>query len=85
MARTGLAAGVAALIAFPDVVRVLNIQDLPGVALLLAVSLGVTRVLALPKVDQWLDRFAPWLASEPPTDTTADTNEPSNTADTNER
>lgn len=64
--RTALAAGTAALIAFPDIVRVLSIEDLPGVALIMAISLGLTRVFALPSVDAWLRRFAPWLAASPP-------------------
>lgn len=71
--RTALAAGTAALIAFPDIVRVLSIEDLPGVALIMAISLGLTRVFALPSVDAWLRRFAPWLAASPPADTKVDT------------
>lgn len=71
--RTSLAAGVAALIAFPDIARVLSIEHLPGVGLVMAISLGLTRVFALPNVDAWLRRFAPWLASRPPADTKGDT------------
>lgn len=81
--RTALAAGVAALIAFPDIVRVLSIEDLPGVAAIMAISLGLTRVFTLPKVDAWLKRFAPWLASRPP-GTPADTDSPEPPADTHD-
>lgn len=31
----------------------------------LAISAGVTRVMALPGVNSWLERFVPWLAAEP--------------------
>lgn len=31
----------------------------------LAICLGVTRVMALPGVNGWLERFVPWLAAEP--------------------
>ena len=32
-------------------------------ALGLAICGAVTRILALPQVDEWLHRFAPWLAT----------------------
>lgn len=83
--RTSLAAGTAALIAFPDIARVLSIEHLPGVALVMAISLALTRVFALPSVDAWLDRYAPWLASSPPATTKADTDSPDPPADTDER
>lgn len=82
--RTALAAGLAALIAFPDIVRVLKIEDLPGVAVTMAIAMGVTRVLALPKVEAWLKRFAPWLASAPPAHTKDDTDSPGPPADTHD-
>ena len=31
----------------------------------LAISAGVTRVMALPGVNEWLQRFLPFLAAEP--------------------
>lgn len=34
-------------------------------ALGLGVCLGITRVMALPGVNGWLERFVPWLAAEP--------------------
>jgi len=37
----------------------------PGVGAALAISAGVTRVLALPSVDAFLKHWAPWLATQP--------------------
>lgn len=37
----------------------------PVVAATLAVAGGVTRILAIPGVEQWLRRFFPWLAAAP--------------------
>lgn len=78
--RTAIAAGAAALIAFPDIARVLSIENLPGVALIMGISLALTRVLALPSVDAWLNRYAPWVAATPP----ADTDSPEPPADTHD-
>lgn len=66
--RTGLAALLAALIAFPQVAAALSITDIPIVATTVAVAVGVTRVMALPSVEVFLDRFAPFLSSTGPTD-----------------
>jgi hypothetical protein len=38
-------------------------QTLPPLALALGVAAAVTRVMALPAVEQLLQRFAPWLAA----------------------
>jgi hypothetical protein len=38
-------------------------ETLPPLALALAVAAAVTRVMALPAVEQLLQRFAPWLAA----------------------
>lgn len=45
----------------------------PGVAGALAISSAVTRVMALPAVEQFLQRFAPFLAANPPAKPTDDT------------
>ena len=37
--------------------------QLPWVAASLAVTAGITRVMSLPAVDDWLSRFIPWLAT----------------------
>lgn len=66
--RTGIAAFVAALIAFPGIAVVLSIDDIPAVASVVGIAVMVTRVMAIPAVDDWLDTFAPWLASTGPND-----------------
>lgn len=38
----------------------------PGVGAALAISAGVTRVLAAPQVDAFLKHWVPWLATQPP-------------------
>jgi hypothetical protein len=38
-------------------------ETLPPLAIALAVAAAVTRVMALPAVEQLLQRFAPWLAA----------------------
>lgn len=35
------------------------------VAASLAVTGGITRLMAIPEVNAWLTRFVPWLAAEP--------------------
>ena len=64
-ARTGIAmlVGIASLLS--EVLTELNINGtiLGGQAL--TVALGVTRVLALPGVETFLHRYAPWLAAQP--------------------
>lgn len=40
-------------------------------ALGLAIAGAVTRVLALPQVDEWLHKFAPWLSTGAGIDTAA--------------
>ncbi|WP_345264759.1 hypothetical protein [Nocardioides nanhaiensis] len=42
--------------------------SLPVVATSIAVAGAITRVLALPGVDDLLARLVPWLATEPPSD-----------------
>ena len=66
--RTGIAAALAALIAFPGIAVVLSIDDIPAVASVIGIAVMITRVMAVPAVDDWLDNFAPWLASTGPND-----------------
>ena len=40
-------------------------ETLPWVAASLAVTGGITRVMAIPEVNAWLARWVPWLAAEP--------------------
>jgi hypothetical protein len=70
--RTALAVlvGVAALV--PVIVQAsgLDPDKLPWLAALVAAAAAVTRILAVPAVEEFLRRFAPWLAAEakPPAD-----------------
>lgn len=66
--RTGLAALLAALLAFPEIARVLSISDIPIVATTVGVAVAVTRVMALPSVERFLDDYAPFLSSTGPAD-----------------
>ena len=40
-------------------------EAVPWVAASLAVTGGITRVMAIPEVNAWLERWIPWLAAEP--------------------
>lgn len=40
-------------------------ESLPWVAASLAVTGAITRVMAVPEVNEWLDRYVPWLAAQP--------------------
>jgi hypothetical protein len=64
--RTAVAAGVALLSLLPTIAIVGHLGAVPGVAQVLTVAGGVTRVLAIPAVDLWVRRYAPWLAPQPP-------------------
>lgn len=63
--RTVFAVTVAALSLLPYVVAEAHIDAVPGVAQLLGVAGAVTRVLAMPRVDEFLRQFLPWLAAQP--------------------
>lgn len=41
-------------------------EDWQWVSASLAVTAGITRVMAIPAVNVWLARFLPWLAPEDP-------------------
>lgn len=60
--RTLVAAVVGLLPLLPAIVDALGLGSLPWVVGLLAVVAAVTRVLALPAVVAWTERFLPWLA-----------------------
>lgn len=50
----------------PLLVDASGVDDtLPAVAGALAISGGITRVMALPQVEVFLQRFVPWLAASP--------------------
>lgn len=69
--RTTIRTGVQMLIALcalaPVFVTELHLdpEKLPWLAVPLAVAAGVTRLMAVPKVEQFLRRFAPWLSAAP--------------------
>lgn len=65
-ARTIAAATVAALPILPVVVDQLGATGLPWVAGVVAAAGALTRVLAIPAVDDWLRDYAPWLSAQPP-------------------
>lgn len=59
-----LALGLAPML--PLLVDAAGVDDtLPAVAGALAISGGITRVMALPQVEVFLQRFVPWLAASP--------------------
>lgn len=72
--RTVVIAAVGLLPLLPDIARVADVDTVPAVASTLAVIAAINRILALPAVDDWLDRNARWLSvtqrsrlTDPPT------------------
>ena len=64
--RTALAALVALAALTPALVNAAGLDETaPVVAGILAATAAITRVMALPGVEQFLARFAPWLAADP--------------------
>lgn len=64
-ARTVAAAAVGALSLLPVAAATAGVDTAPAVAQAIVVAGAITRVLALPGVDAWLRRYAPWLATAP--------------------
>lgn len=64
--RTMVAAVVALLPILPAIVAVAGVESIPWVVSALAVAGGVTRVLAIPAVHDWVSDYVPWLAATPP-------------------
>lgn len=64
-ARTVAAAVLALLLILPSIMEVLGLSALPWAAAVLAVVGGVTRVLAMPRVETWMLDYLPWLSAEP--------------------
>lgn len=75
--RTAFQAAVALATLIPYVVAEGHIPIAGGAAQVVAVAAGVTRVMALPGVADWLQRFVPWLAPTGGIRTPPDTPEPS--------
>lgn len=60
--RTGVQVAVALATLIPYVVTNADVPATGWVAQVVAVSAGLARVMALPGVTAFLERFAPWLA-----------------------
>jgi len=64
--RTVFQVIVALAVGLPFLVNAAGLDEtVPGVAVVLAVAAAITRVMALPWTEEFLERFIPWLASEP--------------------
>lgn len=63
--RTVVAAVVGLLGLLPVLATVPGVESVPGWSRVIAVAAVVTRILAVPGVDEWLRKFVPVLASEP--------------------
>lgn len=67
--RTGFAAAVALGAMLPLLVEASGLDETAApVGGALAIAAGVTRVMALPAVEEFLRRFVPWLAAAPSVD-----------------
>ncbi|GAB2762185.1 hypothetical protein [Nocardioides pakistanensis] len=65
--RTAFQFLLAAAVLLPFIVEAsgLDPQVYPWLGGILAVAAAVTRIMALPQVEAFLRRFAPWLAADP--------------------
>lgn len=63
--RTVFAAVVALLPFLPAIASEVGLTGVGWVAAGLAITGGVTRVLAIPGVQEWMQRYLPWLSATP--------------------
>ena len=63
--RTVMVATVGLIPLLPDIARELDIATIPAVASVLAIIAAITRIVAIPEVDAWLDEWFPWLSADP--------------------
>jgi len=63
--RTVFAATIALVVILPAVADELGISQLKWVALAVGVAGAVTRVLAMPQVNEWLKEYLPGLSATP--------------------
>lgn len=63
--RTVVAATVALLPILPTLVEKLGIVTVPWVAGILVGTGAITRVLAMPQMEEWLHEYGPWLSAQP--------------------
>lgn len=68
--RTVVAAALAIIPVLPAIAESLGIATIPVVATILTVAGGVTRILAIPAVEEWLHDHLPGMAAKPPLSTT---------------
>jgi len=62
--RTVIQAAIALAALAPFLIDAIGLdQTLPIVASILAVAAAITRIAALPQVNQFVERFVPWLAT----------------------
>ena len=66
-ARTVFAVALGVISVVPDVVTTAHVDHTFAGAQAIVVAGAVTRVLALPSVERFLQRYAPVLAAVPPT------------------
>lgn len=65
VARTTATAAIALLPILPKIADAADIDHIPIVVIILAIAAAITRVIAIPEVDDWLDTYLPWLAADP--------------------
>jgi hypothetical protein len=65
MLRTGFQMLVALAVLWPIVIGTLDLPDWAWVGTATLVAAGITRLMALPEVEQFLRRFAPFLSAAP--------------------
>ena len=63
--RTVVAALIALAVVLPQILTEAGLHETAYGAQAIAVIATVTRVLAIPGVDEWLRQWLPWLASAP--------------------
>jgi hypothetical protein len=63
--RTVVAAAVSLLSLLPVIAATARVDAVPVVAQVLVVAGTITRILAIPGVDDWLRRYLPFLAASP--------------------
>lgn len=70
--RTIFAAAVALLTLLPVIAATAGVDTVPAIAQVLLVAGAVTRVLALPGVERFMELYIPWLAASPAEGVAAD-------------
>lgn len=66
--RTVAVAGLALLPVLPDIARAAEIETVPMVVTVLAVSAAIQRIISQPTVEEWMSQWLPELAAAPPDD-----------------